>query len=376
MPVHVIVPFGIYCERLYAGDRILDCSFSARLDELHFPFYFPLPVVRGHLTMDEDKTERRQIRWGLIASVAVHLAVVVLILLRFTAPVPPPPEENAIKVDLVPPPEEKKPPEPPPPPKQVEAKKPDPPKPPPEPPEPEKKLPIPVLKPAVEFAAKDSGPKKSMDGDATEDQAQSTDEKPAEPPAGQAAAEPAKPEPPAPAPKPAEPPQVQATNNPSDTKVQLNDKAGDAPPAVAKPTEDAKPQDAQANAPGKPGATRKLTQARKIFSRSESSDPLARLSMGMVSRAERFDRLCGTELVAQLRHGSPAYNPILFPRIEGPQGNIYDLPNGSFRDAEGWHELSLRCEVDSEAMKVVSFAYSVGKPIPKSEWKSRGFPEY
>jgi len=195
-------------------------------------------------------------------------------------------------------------------------------------------------------------------------------------PPTETAAEPAKPEPPVPAPKPVEP-QLLATNNPADMKVDLNDRPPETPPAAEKPTQDtAKPQDKQANVSGKPSTGRKLTQARKIFSRSKTSDPIARLAMAMVSRDERFDRLCGTELVAQLKHGSPAYNPVLFPRVVRPQGNVFDLPNGSFRDAQGWRELSFKCEVDSEAMKVVSFAFSVGKPIPKSEWQSRGFPEY
>ncbi|MGO4437829.1 DUF930 domain-containing protein [Rhizobium sp. RAF56] len=321
-------------------------------------------------------SEKQRETFGRIIAVSILLHVVLAGLIFVKLPQQlPTPEDNAVKVELVPPPEEK-PPEPPPPPKQEEAKKPDPPKPPPKPPEPQKKQSIPSLKPAVEFGQKDSGPKISTDGDATEDQAKSTEDKPADPPPTETAAEPAKPEPPVPAPKPVEP-QLLATNNPADMKVDLNDRPPETPPAAEKPTQDtAKPQDKQANVSGKPSTGRKLTQARKIFSRSKTSDPIARLAMGMVSRNERFDRLCGTELVAQLQHGSPAYNPVLFPRVVRPQGNVFDLPNGSFRDAQGWRELSFKCEVDSEAMKVVSFAFSVGKPIPKSEWQSRGFPEY
>lgn len=332
--------------------------------------------------MGTDSEKRRgKFGWGFAVSILLHVVLAALIFLKLPYQMPTP-EENAVQVDLVPPPEEKqpeppKPQEPPPPPKPEEAKKPDPPKPPPKPPEPEKKAqPIPVLKPAVEFGEKDSGPKQSADGAAAEEQATAAEEKPDDQPAEEAAAAPATPEPPVPAPKPAEPPTMLASSNPSDTKVQLNDQPKDTPPATDKPTPDAKPQAKDGSATGKPGSARKLTQAKKIFSRKETADPLARLAMGMVPRDVRFDRLCGTELVAQLQNGSPAFNPILFPRVVRPKGNVFDLQDGSFRDAQGWHELSFKCEVDSEAMKVVSFAYSVGKPIPKSEWKSRGFPEY
>lgn len=327
--------------------------------------------------------EQRE-RFGRILAISILLHVLLAALFFLKMPYRmPTPEENPVQVELVPPPPEEKPPEakppePPPPPKQEEAKKPDPPKPEPKPPEPEKQQPIPVLKPAVQFGEKDSGPKQSIDGAAAEEQAKADEDKPADPPEGTAQAEPAKPEPPPPAPqpKPAEPPQTLAANNPADTKVQLNDRAQDAPPPADKPVQDAKPEDKAGTATGKPGTGRKLTQARKIFSRKQSADPFARLAMGMVSRDVRFDRLCGTELVAQLQNGSPAYNPVLFPRVVRPTGNVFNLENGSFRDAEGWHELSFKCEVDSEAMKVVSFAYSVGKPIPKSEWRSRHLPDY
>src|SRR6478736_4313279 len=127
-------------------------------------------------------SEKQRETFGRIIAVSILLHVVLAGLIFVKLPQQlPTPEDNAVKVELVPPPEEK-PPEPPPPPKQEEAKKPDPPKPPPKPPEPQKKQAIPVLKPAVELGQKDSGPKESTDGDATEDQAKSTEDKPADPP--------------------------------------------------------------------------------------------------------------------------------------------------------------------------------------------------
>jgi hypothetical protein len=338
---------------------------------LHFRFGLRAPVDNGRLTMEADKTKRRETRWGLLTSIALHVAVLVLILLKLSVPTPTPPEENSIQVSLVPPPEDNKPvvkpPEPPPPPKQEQAKKEEPP---PKPPEPVKKEPIPVLQKAVEFGLKDSGPKKSTDGDAAEEEAKQADDTPPDQPAATAAA--AKPEAATPpAPKVTEPVEVQGTDAPSDLKAPEGDAAASVVLPADKPVQEAKLEEKPADGMGKPGA--RLTKARKLFSKKESSDPFARLAMGMVPRDQRFSRLCGTELLAQLRHGS--YSPVLIPSARGPTGNVIDLEDGAFRDTQGWYELSFRCEVDNDAMKVLSFAYNVGKAVPKSEWKSRGFPE-
>lgn len=150
------------------------------------------------------------------ASVALHVVVVGLFLLKAPDQSPQPPKEDTVQVQLVPPPEEKpKPPEPKPEPKPPETKppepkppeqKPEPPKP--EPPKPEQaqqppppppappppkpeekkpeeqqpppppqqagdqqaqKSPIPTLRPVVEFGDKDSGPRKSLDGSSSAD---------------------------------------------------------------------------------------------------------------------------------------------------------------------------------------------------------------
>jgi hypothetical protein len=48
----------------------------------------------------------------------------------------------------------------------------------------------------------------------------------------------------------------------------------------------------------------------------------------------------------------------------------------AFRADGRWYDLSYRCEIDADAMKVVSFAFDVGEPIPRSEWRKRGLPDF
>ena len=105
-------------------------------------------------------------------------------------------------------------------------------------------------------------------------------------------------------------------------------------------------------------------------------DPLAMTAMGMMSRQERGDQLCGTELSQQLRNGSPAYVPYLLPILRLKEGNVVDVPLAAFRDINGaWINIAVRCEVDDDATQVVRFSLSIGKTVPRTEWAERGFPD-
>ena len=75
-----------------------------------------------------------------------------------------------------------------------------------------------------------------------------------------------------------------------------------------------------------------------------------------------------------LRNGSPSYNPELLPSYRLQQGTVLDIRRAAFRANTRWYNLSFRCEVDPEAKRVVSFAFDIGSEVPRSEWRSRGFP--
>jgi hypothetical protein len=62
---------------------------------------------------------------------------------------------------------------------------------------------------------------------------------------------------------------------------------------------------------------------------------------------------------------------MLLPKLDDAEGKVF---KAAFRDVHGWYDVSVKCEVDSNATKVVSFSYAVGNAVPQSEWRSRGFP--
>ena len=96
--------------------------------------------------------------------------------------------------------------------------------------------------------------------------------------------------------------------------------------------------------------------------------------MGGVPRGVRAGRLCLTELREQLLHALPPFFPDILPSQGLNNGTIIEIPNAAFRADRQWYNLSFRCEVDTDATKVMSFAFNVGGPVPPSEWKRRGLP--
>ncbi|WP_454850022.1 DUF930 domain-containing protein [Rhizobium binxianense] len=367
-------------------------------------------------TDHETEKQRPWTRWGIVTSVLLHVPVVALLIFGLPKIQAQPAEEESVKVELVPPPEEEKaeepkpeekqaekPPEVPKPEEKAEAPPPPPPPPPPaeqeKPPKqtpPEQKPPpeeqsakaddrqgrpqsMPVLRPVFEFGEKDAGPEKSLTGDSSVAGEKPPAEAKTEPeqpkPAETAAAEnpPASEEPPAPS--------VQQDIEVPEVSVDETHAEGSGPPAEAPDEaktslEQAKPpEEPKVPEPPKPQQMAKLTEAKTLFSRNATNDPAATTAMGNLSRGDRVALLCSTELNEQLRHALPDYNLEALPRRRLQRGTMLQVKD-AFRADGRWYNVSYRCEIDADAMKVVSFAFDVGDPIPRSEWRRRGLPDF
>jgi hypothetical protein len=284
-------------------------------------------------------------RWALPASVAAHSLAVALLIFGLPISLPHPQEDQAISVDLVPPP---KPPEKPKAQAAAPAEKPAPEKPDKTkavtPPSPEsaaaQRSPIPTLRPVFQFGEKDSGPRKSPDGDSPEDTAKASTMR--------------------------DDPDKKA---PAETHILTAANAGNADKRSAAPEKSPK-----AAKPDKAQDRVELQEAKKLFSRSATDDPRAMTAMRDMPRGERGGWLCVTELREQLLNASPPYFPDMLPAYRLPDGTVMDIQRAAFRIDGQWYDLSYRCEVDKEATRVRSFAFHVGGLIPPDEWARRGLP--
>ncbi len=246
------------------------------------------------------------------ASLALHLLVVAFLLFGLPPTRPQPREDETISVELVPPPE---------------------------PPRGGKDEAQPVLQPVVQFGEKDAGPKVSPDGNGANDGSASPT----------APRDPDKPD-------PAQPPAAARATD-------------EAPPPAAPETPAPKPEDA-----AKAQRAPKLREAKKLFSQKATTNPIATIAMADVPRGVRAGRLCATEQREQLLHASPSYFPEILPFEQLNQGTVIENPSAAFRSNWQWFDLNYRCEVDTNATKVVRFAFGVGNPLTADEWKRRGLP--
>ena len=241
-----------------------------------------------------------------------------------------------------------------------------------------KPQPIRPLRPVFEFGDTASGPRKAEDGDASSEAGKPAGapdaEKPTDDPVSAGKPE-ADDKPPAkPMPDDINLPQVDVAS----TLQENNGPAAEATGVVttditqAKPTETAKPDPAATATP----AADQLTKVKKLYSQNDTGGAVARTAIDGMPRGMRIAELCTTELREQLRRSPQGFRPELLPSYRLQQGNVLEIKRGAFRASSRWYDMSFRCEVDTEGTKVVSFAYDVGAAIPKSQWRSRGFPEF
>lgn len=362
---------------------------------------------------DETRDRLRDLLRGLPASLILHALVVALIVYGLPTIPQAPHEEQAVNVTLVPPPDPPKPKPAPVPPREAKAEKP------PErkvekshPPEkqPRKPSPVEVLKPVFRFGDKDTGPRKSLEGSSAQDsslpRARDDDSKPSVVPkdAEDNFATPADSEEQADATKDAEPAkdvEKQATATQEEDKHHAvahdADKQTAAAPTVSAAAgsngeielpaavEAPKPRPANASKPAsarRPGSTdvavatsqgvSDLPGVRRLYSQGATGDALATTSMAGVPRDKRAAKLCASALQQQLLDAS--YFPDLVPLVLLKAGNILDVPEAAFRTGTTWYGLSFRCEVDTDATRVLSFDFRVGTAIPREEWARLGLP--
>ncbi|WP_214469581.1 DUF930 domain-containing protein [Mesorhizobium sp. dw_380] len=370
----------------------------------------------------ETDERRRNLLWGMPASLILHVLVATLLVYGLQVPPQQPQEEQPVNVALVPPPDQPKPkPTPAPPPRQPEPKVEKPPEQKVEkPPLPEKQapkpLPVEVLKPVFQFGDKDTGPRKSLDGASAQDSSPSpakddasqppikpkpAENQPATPPDSEQGADPTKAdEKPVTVTADAKPTQdvekqaasteeidrQQAAKQEADRQAALDAaKQRGAAPApwaadggggeIELPMSAEKPMPKPTNAP-KPSPSKAsksvsrndsgLPGVRRLYSQGASGDALATTSMGGVPRAQRAAKLCASALQQQLLDAS--YFPKWVPSVPLKAGNVLDAPDVAFSTTTTWYHLSFRCEVDTDATKVLSFNFGVGQMIPPSEW--------
>ncbi|OAP36900.1 peptidase [Sinorhizobium glycinis] len=298
--------------------------------------------------------------WGVPTSVALHLALAFILLVRLPEHAPPAKDES-INVELVSPPKPAAKPQD----KPKEAK-----------PEPSRSQPQ-VFESASAEVDKEKPPQPQL------------------PPAGPSRID--KPKLPDAQAKPASA-KTESADKPAETRTALAELRVEAEDAVSE-AEDAEPtphrapvpkekpvaDEAKADAAQEPAEaaadqqSSELVEAKQLYSRDALSDPRVKQAIGRLPPKRRIVQLCTIEALEQVRRQRPdAFPDMLVPF--GPVGGIVSASSlsangGAYRSRGKWYGIDFKCEVNAETTSVASFSFAVGGAIPKSEWSARQLPK-
>jgi hypothetical protein len=114
----------------------------------------------------------------------------------------------------------------------------------------------------------------------------------------------------------------------------------------------------------KQAAISKAAQGEKFRQALDRLDPQTRL-----------EQVCDLEAMKRIKKDQK-YSP---DRAQGAasadpktEGDKLTATGGAFRSKGDWYELSFVCQATPDHMKVLSFEYQTGKPIPKAKWEEYG----
>ncbi|WP_156943441.1 hypothetical protein M728_004689 (plasmid) [Ensifer sp. WSM1721] len=124
---------------------------------------------------------------------------------------------------------------------------------------------------------------------------------------------------------------------------------------------------------------KKLVEAQELYSGNALSDPRVKQALGRLPPKKRILQLCSIEALEQVRRQRPdAFPDMLVPF--GPTGGFISAAGlsasgGAFRSRAKWYEIDFKCEVNTETNAIASFSFALGGAIPASEWSARQLPK-
>ncbi len=129
---------------------------------------------------------------------------------------------------------------------------------------------------------------------------------------------------------------------------------------------------------GSPASAAPFVQAKRLY----SADELSRLPKGFLAQWKqlsaqmRISQLCNSEGAAQLNAAGLHILRFGLPHISESRSasRSIETDKAVYRTSDGYHYVGVKCNVDSSATKVISFAYRLGPSIPQDQWKSLNLP--
>jgi hypothetical protein len=100
----------------------------------------------------------------------------------------------------------------------------------------------------------------------------------------------------------------------------------------------------------------------------------AKATLPQLEPAERMIQLCGLEAMEQVHLWQPAFRPdsLVAYALSDPAiaANGVHAEGAAFRSEGNWYRMSFDCAVTPDHMRVLSFTFRVGDPVPPEEWEA------
>lgn len=89
----------------------------------------------------------------------------------------------------------------------------------------------------------------------------------------------------------------------------------------------------------------------------------------------RFEQVCDLEAMKYISKDK-TYRPehTIISALESPKvvASTMSGNGGAFRSKGKWYQFSFTCQTDPDHMKVQSFSFKIGEPIPEEKWEPLG----
>lgn len=90
----------------------------------------------------------------------------------------------------------------------------------------------------------------------------------------------------------------------------------------------------------------------------------------------RLEQICDLEAMNRIARDASPHHPdraktdvVSHPKHSG---HSVKGSGGAFRSKGRWYSFSFECKATPDHMKVLSFSYKIGQPIPESKWATLG----
>lgn len=112
------------------------------------------------------------------------------------------------------------------------------------------------------------------------------------------------------------------------------------------------------------------------FASGTQTDAQFYASLQRLDPSTRLDEICDYEAMIRIDRDPNPFHP------DRAKAEVISTPSrtsrsivtngGAFRSGGRWYSLSYTCKTSPDQMKVLSFSYQIGKPIPAAEWPKYG----